>query len=381
MNGSHSNCVTVIGAGSGGCAGAAELGLAGYEVTLFNRSAERLAPIKAVGGVHLRLEGIDHGVVPLAHMTTSLAEAIGRSRTVLVMAPTSAHRDLAMGMAPYLSEEHRVLLAPGHTGGALHVRAVVDAIRPGLQFLLGETHTLPYICRMTGPAQVTVWSRSRKLLAAALPATRTDELIESFGNTFLGLTAAGSVLETSLSNHNAVMHPVGMILNAGWIEHTGGSFHYYAEGNTAAVSRVIEALDTERLTIAAAVDAAVSPFIDAFYAGGATTEEAWRSGSVQRAISESGPNQEIVAPSTLDHRYVHEDVSYGLVPCLALAEVAGVATPATAAMVNLAEIATGFPLRANGLDGNKLGIAGLGSKELVDLAYGGAVRARPGGSQ
>lgn len=364
--------VAVIGAGGGGCAGAAELTLAGHEVTLFNRGAERLAPIRAAGGVRLRLEGVDHGVVPIAHVTTSMAEAVRQSRTLIVMAPTSAHRHLAAAMAPHLTAEHRVLLAPGHTGGALHVRTVIEAVRPGVPFLLGETHTLPYICRMTAPGEVTVWSRSRKLLAAALPATRNVELVEVFGGMFAGLIVASSVLETSLSNHNAVMHPAGMILNAGWIEHPGSGFRYYAEGHTAAVSRVIEAIDGERIAIAAALGTSVAPFIDAFFEAGATTEDAWRSRSIERAITESGPNQEITAPSTLDHRYVHEDVGYGLVPWLALAQIAGVPAPVTTSLVDIAEIATGFPLRAEGLDVTGLGLAGVTRTQLLERVLGTA---------
>src|SRR5205807_2130258 len=97
---------------------------------------------------------------------------------------------------------------------------------------LAEIHTLPYICRMTGEGEVTLWKRADRLLFAALPAAHTPQMLETFQTVFGALEPATSVLETSLSNLNAVMHPGAMVLNAGWIEHTGGDFRFYSEGTT-----------------------------------------------------------------------------------------------------------------------------------------------------
>lgn len=361
------NRVTVIGAGPGGCAGAAEFTRAGFDVTLYNRGQARLEPIRAAGGVHLIAEGVDHGVVPLAGLTTSIEEALASSDTVLIMAPTSALADYAAVMAPHLRDEHRILLAPGHTGGALSFRAAAGRLRPSARPLIGETHTLPYICRATAPGQVTLWSRTKELLVAALPADRIDELMTWFAPLLPTLTPVGSVLETSLSNHNAVMHPAGMILNAGWIERTGGDFRYYSEGHTAAVGRVIEAVDRERLAIGTGLGLQLTTFLDAFHAAGATSDEAWASGSAERAITESAPNREIKAPSSLDDRYIHEDFGCGLVPFLAFAQVAGVPAPTIAALISLTECATGFPLSSAGLNADRLGIAGLDRDGLLQL--------------
>ena len=52
-----------------------------------------------------------------------------------------------------------------------------------------------------------------------------------------------SVIEAALSNMNAVFHPPGMIMNAGWIEHTNGDFLFYREGFTQAIGRVTAAVD------------------------------------------------------------------------------------------------------------------------------------------
>lgn len=56
--------VAVIGAGNVGCALAADLGLRGVEVRLFNRSPGRLAAIRGAGGI--TVTGEIEGSAPLA---------------------------------------------------------------------------------------------------------------------------------------------------------------------------------------------------------------------------------------------------------------------------------------------------------------------------
>src|SRR5262249_39358125 len=80
---------------------------------------------------------------------------------------------------------------------------------------------------------------------------------------------ASSVLETGLSNLNAIFHPEGMIMNAGWIQHTDGNFLFYREGFTDAVGRVTTAADAERMAVAKALGGPGTPFQRFFQGGGA----------------------------------------------------------------------------------------------------------------
>jgi opine dehydrogenase len=73
------------------------------------------------------------------------------------------------------------------------------------------------------------------------------------------------------------------------------------------------------------------------------------SGNIARACKESAPNATIKSPSSLDHRYVHEDVGYGLVPMAALGRLAGVATPTIDSLVHLASLAVGIDYARDGL--------------------------------
>jgi len=95
-----------------------------------------------------------------------------------------------------------------------------------------------------------------------------------------------------------------------------------------------------------------------------TTKAAWDSGSIARACEESAPNRAIKAPPSLDHRYMHEDIGYGLVPMAELGRLAGVATPTMDALVRLASLALGIDYWRDGLTLERLGLAGKSPAEL-----------------
>jgi opine dehydrogenase len=365
-----SDAITIIGAGNGGCAAAADLTLRGWDVTLYNRTKARLDPLLDIGGLRFK-DPECQGVVRINRFTCDVGEALKAAERIVVMVPTSTLGYYATAIAPHITNQHSILLAPGHTGGAMFFARVVSEVRNGDSAKIAEAHTLPYICRMTGPAEVTVWKRADLVSFAALPASRTTKMLETFQPVFESLSPVSSVLETSLSNLNAVMHPGAMLLNASRIESDDAGFRFYSEGTTPAVGRVITATDVERLAIGAALGLDLQPFIDIFHQEGYTTEEAWESRDTYRVVRDSPPNRLIRSPNSLDHRFVREDIGYGLVPMTALARATGVKAKTMNALVHLASVATGEDLASNGLTTARLGIQDLDGEGLRRYALTG----------
>ena len=357
--------VAVLGAGHGGCAAAADLGRRGYEVRLHARSAERLAPL--LQGIEVR--GVQQGLVPVALMTTDLADAVHGADLIMLVVPSVGHAPYARDLAPLIDGSQPIFLNPGHTGGGLHF--LHELRRAGYRGPLKscETLTLTYITRMEGPATVNIYSYTKRLRFAALPGRHAAEMFAVVKPLYPEFVQATSVLETGLGNLNAVFHPPGMLMNAGWLERTG--FLFYREGFTSAVGRVTAAVDAERMAVARALGIPATPFLDLFYEAGLTTKEARDAGDIARACEESEPNRTIKAPPRLDHRYIHEDVGYGLVPMVALGRLAGVATPTMDALVQLASVALGIDYARDGLTLERLGLAGKSPAELVRFARQG----------
>lgn len=352
--------VAILGAGHGGCAAAAILTLRGYEVRMHSRSEERLSPLR--DGITLR--GERQGAARPSLLTTDLKAAASGADLVMLVVPSVAHEGYARALAPILDSKQIVYLNPGHTGGGLHFASELrEAGGPPVSIC--ESVTLTYICRMEGEAAVGVYRETANLRFAALPAGRTEELARILRPLFPNLRPAANVLETGFMNINAVIHPPGMLMNAGWIEFTGGDVLFYKESITPSVARVIEEVDAERLAVSERLGLNLPAFIDYFCEAGLTSEAARQSRSVHRAMLESGPNRTIKSPSSLDHRYIHEDVGYGLLPMSEFGRLVGVPTPAMDGLITLASIALEKDYRREGLTLARMGVEGLSHEALL----------------
>jgi opine dehydrogenase len=361
--------VAILGAGHGGCAAAADLTTRGYSVRLHARNPERLAPLRARGGIEAR--GIVQGLVPIDLLTNDVGEAVRGADLIMLVVPGVAHAYYARALAPLIDGSVPIFINPGHTGGGLHFLHELREAGYGGPVRTCETVSLTYITRMEGPGIVNVYSTLKRLRFAALPGRDVDDLFALIKPLYPEIEPATSVLETGLSNLNAIFHPPGMIMNAGWIEHTNGDFLFYREGFTDSVGRVTAAVDAERMAIAGALGVPAISFLEFFHEAGLTTKAARDSGDISRACRESEPNKTIKSPSSLDHRYVHEDVGHGLVPIGALGQLAGVASPTIAALTRLAGLAVGVDYARDGLTLERMGLAGKSPSELLRFVQEG----------
>jgi opine dehydrogenase len=165
------------------------------------------------------------------------------------------------------------------------------------------------------------------------------------------------VLDADLANLNAILHPPGMVCNAGWIQATAGKFGFYAEGSGPAVAQVMDAIDAERLALARELGARAVPFTELFRQLGFTTGGQAHAGSVYHAIQRSELIRPIQSLPQLDHRYLHEDVGWGLVPWMHL-PAAGSPAPTITALTHLAGVINGIDYPRQGLTLERMGLAG-----------------------
>lgn len=362
--------IAVLGAGNGGCAAAADLTLRGYEVRITSRSRTTLEPILERGGIEI-LEAGKQGLARPHLVTSNMAEAVADADLIMIVAPSGAHEFLATNLAPHLSDGQIILLNPGHTGGSLHLASVLRKRGVKTEIRACETVTLTYICRLTGPASVEIYRRTTHLRCAAFPGKFTRELIREVGKVYPNIVLAENVMETGLSNINAIMHPAGMVGNAGRIEKRSGDFYFYRDGITPAIANLISVVDEERVKVISKLGLNTISFVEIFHQAGLTSNSARSSMSVYRAIKESMPNQTIKSPGNLRHRYLEEDVAFGLVPMAEIGRLAEVETPVINALITVASEINQTAYRSEGLTLEKMGLAGVRPQDLKALLHEG----------
>lgn len=358
--------VAILGAGNGGLAATVDLTLRGHRVRLFNRSPGPIDAVRSHGGIAAR-GALGERFVPLEDATTDLATAVQGADAVVVVLPALAHAPIGTLLAAVLPRGVPLILNPGHMCGSLQMRIAFEQ-EGGLRPAIAELGTLSYICRSNEPATVDIYLVAREVpLAVVPPATDVEELaLELFPNCRL----VENPIEAWLYDVNMILHPPGMILGAAWIESSGGDYRFYAEGVTASVAATMEALDDERRLVGKAFEVDLPDLVTTMASLGTADPDAAVKGATGPAIRGGKANSTIKAPDTLDHRYLHEDIPFGLVPLIALGQTAGIDTPVASALVALAEVISGLPYRAEGLNERRLGFTDASPSRVKELAKG-----------
>jgi opine dehydrogenase len=352
---------TVMGAGHGGKAMAAHLALMGFPVTLYNRTPDHVAAIKTRNAIQLHsYEGGPHGLAELALVTSDISAAIHEAHIIMIVVPSSAHSDIARKAAPHLKDGQIVVLNPGRTGGALEFAKVLRDRGCDADVTIAEAETFIYASRSEGPTESRIFRIKDAVPLAALPATRTERVLEALQSAYPHFIDGVNVLHTGLNNMGAAFHPTLTLLNAGRIESTLGEFQFYIDGVTPSVGRVLEVLDRERVTVASALGIRARSAMEWLKLAYDTTGE-----DLTEAIHNQPGYRGIMAPRTLRHRYLFEDVPMSLVPMAALGRRYGVSVRGMDSIIRLACFIhrTDYWRRGRTLD--KLGIEQLSVGELT----------------
>lgn len=331
--------VAVLGSGNGGLACAFELSKAGRDVALFDLPEfdTQIAAVAEAGGI--TATGALSGFSPVVSAGHDIVTALDGAELVLVVGPAYATPPMAEVCRGLLKPPMAVLVCPSSCAGALTVVRVAG-LSPDDGVVVGETSTLPYAVRISAPGRINVFHRlTHGTFLAATPPSDTDRLFAMVEDVW-PLVKADSVLQTTLQNGNPVIHPAVSLLNAGPIDR-GDDFLFYEQGVTEGVGRLIEAVDRERLAIGDALGVRVlsEPAIGVLQ--GYMTEENYSTG-YSRAPGFLG----IGAQDRLDHRYLTEDVGYGLVFLTDLASRLGVRTPVMDSVIRIASIVLARDFRA-----------------------------------
>jgi opine dehydrogenase len=367
------NSLTILGGGNTAFACAAHFALRGLEVTLCELPsfAWTLAPIRESRTV--RLDGVvGQGAARPARVTTDIAQALSDSELVLLMVPAYAHKPFAEACAPHLRREQIVVLTPGTLGTLEFARILSDAGCPVREvgLALAETDTSPYVCRKLSPDGAHIWGVVSGLGLGVYPAGETGRVIAALAGLFTcdgqngsptALRAYPNVLACGLSAMNPIVHPAGVLMNAGRIEYSRGEFYFYEEGVTPAVCEVIYAVDAERRAIGTALGLDLLPVDEAFHVAGFGPR-----GDLWSTINGSRMLTQLRAPGSLQTRWLTEDVPYGLATWARLADQLGVKTPVMDALVKLGLVVSRLDGGIGGRGLEELGLAGMSSTQMLE---------------
>lgn len=261
--------------------------------TLFDKMAEA-GPVKYAGFD----DGVDQGAVSVV-FATDLSSAVQNCEVIVVTLPSDGHQAFLERLRGYNLSGHTVIVEPGN-GFTSHARNILsEDLFPAL---IVETTTSPWACRVVD-CTVKVLGTKRKIEMAG-HVKPTEIQLDAIGKLFnQQIEWYGDLASIVFANVNATTHPP---LALAMKPYLGQKLRFYWDGFPLAEERYL-ALDNERIKIAEALD--LKTDTDFGYSCG------WYGPypDVKTFYTTFPGYEEVMAPKTLNHRYLTEDVADGLV--------------------------------------------------------------------
>ncbi|MER9210459.1 NAD/NADP octopine/nopaline dehydrogenase family protein [Mesorhizobium sp. M0663] len=353
--------VSILGAGAIAYGLAAYLAEAGYDPMLWSPSGGRTKALAA--GELLKATGAVEATVSV-RIAKDCKEAIAAADVVMIALPANGHKKVMDAAVPYLREGTPVIISSHSSFGALYLSRQLAQRKVRLPIVVWGTTLVTG--RQSGSTEVHVTSVRQKLDVATLPFDAMDQgfrlCTTLFGDRFV---KRDGMLAIALSNLNPQNHLGIALLNLTRMEK--GEQWSQAGNVTPAVGRFIEALDAERLAIAARFGIAVRTveehFSLSFHVPMGTVPE------MNQQMDRQGRGG--LGPSTIESRYVLEDVPFGLLPTVLLGKISGNPAILHEAGISIFSAAYGRDLKADNDILPALGIEGIGKVDLENLCRKG----------
>ena len=335
--------IAVLGAGNSGCALAADYAFRGHEVTLLKTSHalhdDNFTWLMEHGGEMVMDEFGEEKRCRIAHLSRELSDIQGQD-IVLLCTQTGYHRQVLARIAPFLSAGQLLLIIPGYLSTA-YVLSCCPV--PGLIVAEAESNFIDG--RISAPGRFHVGFRNVRNPIGVYPADAREKAREKLARLGTPFTYLGSVAEAALHNPNMIVHTVGAVMSIPRIEATGGDYCMYHEVFTPSVWNILEKLDGEKMDVLRALDFVPVPYVEACKFRNSLDDER---DAKQVFFDYAAMPSRAKGPTSVNSRYITEDVSQGLVLLESMGAVLNVPTPAASALIELASAALGRDLRKDG---------------------------------
>ncbi len=324
--------VGIAGAGAIAMGYAALLLSTGHKASVWSPSGARTADLLA--GSKLNVRGAIEGSFKPGVCRT--AKELASADVIILALPAYGQRFVIDALVPYLEARHTVIISAHLSFAALYL--VNCLASRGVELPVVAWNTTALTCKTQSFTEIRVGALRRMVMVAALPASKATQALNICNNLFgERFTLQDDLLTITLSNLNPQSHLAIALCNLTRMER--GEAWGQRENITPSVGRLIEALDRERLALASALGRTVGTVFDhyrnSFGLSGDTVAE--------MSAQQVDRGADVYGPKTIESRYLLEDVPYGLVPLLYLAEGVGIDMPLHRGGVNLLSACYGLP--------------------------------------
>lgn len=331
--------IGIIGAGNTGMACAVHLVSAGYEPILYSRSERKAATLRRGTAVSGAISG-DFTLTA----TTDLVDVLRQVSVVIICTWANAHSAVFANIKDALELVARdtatsrssldIIIFNGNWG-AYEAYSQLGG-NPGVD-CIAETSGMPYVATADfGCPNAEEPQSSAKLDFPAIkteitasfskPGSVARQLLEDL---YDDVEIADSLFETSLMAPNPIIHAPLCLLNMTKIE-AGMQFSMLTDGFTGRAENIVAHIDDERAALASALGCDYEPIL-------AQLNGQWGSDypTLTQLFRQNPVYSSLQGPTDTNHRFIQEDIPYGIAPLVSLGTLLGVETPACSALLSV----------------------------------------------
>lgn len=326
----------IIGAGNTGKAAAAYLLSQGERPLMWDRSQDRLLPLREKG---LTATGKVEGHFSV-DTTNRLEELAAQCDLLMLFTVAAGHRPVAERLAGHL-RPGMILLVTNCCWGAVELDQVLGQEAEEKDVLIAETSGQLILCNSPATDAVYLKTIKESMILACTRPSQTDRALTALRPCWPQFIAGTNVLETSLASTNPVVHGPMALFNLARIENRE-DYKQFVDGMSRATTRYMEHIDAERVAVAAACGISIDTELELL---NVTWGQQWS--DLYTALHTNPSYQVTKGPVGLEHRFLTEDLPYGLAPLVQLGRKHGVATPYLCALLDVFGLAMDTDLYQN----------------------------------
>ena len=309
---------------------AADLTLCGHEVryTVFAEHKDQLLELRKAGGFTVEgdaqhLISKKTGFARLDKICDTTAQTLKDAEAVLIEVDMHQLEAKFSAMIPEFARGAVVhVQSHGYWPAARLTPLLRKAGREDV--LVTEAPAPTHAARVNGTV-VTPKGLRKGMQIATVPASRSEEALAALKPLFPHFTAASSVLQTGLENLNLIVHPAMVLPSIGMMDRAkldGKKIGFYQECVVPSAGVLGDALDAERKRVCEAygvVHTSMAKAIEQYYGFKSNTFYEAMQNPVYKSFPPFQPD--------IWREWELVDLPFAIVPCVQLADQAGIAVP------------------------------------------------------
>lgn len=339
-----------------------------------------------VHGTQINLMGFERsGVGRVEMVTTDVAEAVKGADIIIVATSVAGHKPFFEELIPNIEDGMVIHIIPDNFG-ALILRKMMRNTGCKKNVIIGGWAGPPFDSRVDVLGGITMPSvklgyRATLARGAALPFSDQEDFIQStrYIGAFDSIHAGDGVQETDtildvcLSNVNPLIHTVGLLMGASVLENFTTmlgqkieDFSIYSHAFCPTISKVQYAFYCEQRAIAEAIGVNMAQYDkEQFFSRESVVSTKYMGPDFRIPFDQVNPIAWGTGPTSVNSRYLTEDIPVGTRVFHLLGERCGIKTPVMDSMMTLASVVIGKDYYQEGFGLDTIDVADLNNEELL----------------